>query len=78
MPERLDALDLERFEDMIASPPFALFQARVTAELERARTDCETVIGDVQVCRAQGRCAALRTVLALPAIVAKEIRAKLK
>ena len=70
---RLDSLDAERFRDMVASPPFALFRARIEAELERARGDCEVAAEPRAVTLAQGRSAALRTALALPALILKEI-----
>ena len=70
---RLDSLDAERFRDMVASPPFALLRARLEAELERARGACEGHEERVALYRAQGRCAALRTALALPALILKEI-----
>jgi hypothetical protein len=71
---RLDALDTERFEAMLASPPFALLKARIAAELERARADCETHDERVVIARAQGQVKAFRTVLALPEIMLKEMK----
>jgi hypothetical protein len=58
---------------MLASPPFALYRARIAAELERARTDCETQ-SDVALTRAQGAAKALRTALELPAIMLAEMK----
>lgn len=72
--DRGDALDTERFENMLASPPFALYLKRVAAELERARTDCEKQDELRAIHNAQGRCASLRTVLELPAIMLREMR----
>jgi hypothetical protein len=76
VPDRLDALDTERFADMLASPPFNLLRARIYAELERARGDCETQNDPQALNRAQGRCGALRAVQALPEIMLKEMRRK--
>jgi hypothetical protein len=72
---RTDALDTERFEAMVASPPFALLRARIAAELERARADCETQC-ELVLTRAQGQAKALRTVLDLPASMLREMKAK--
>jgi len=71
--DRLDALDAERFRDMLASPPFVLLKERVTKEWERAREACaqETELRDIY--RAQGRVAALRVALDLPNLILKEI-----
>jgi hypothetical protein len=75
-PDRKDALDIEAFDDMIASAPFAAFLARVTAELDRARGTCETASARLLVVRAQGAAQALRAVVALPARMAQEMHAK--
>lgn len=72
---RHDSLDTERFEAMLASPPFALYQARISAELERARTDCETQC-ELVLARAQGQAKAFRTALELPAMMLAEMRRK--
>lgn len=58
------------------SEPFNLFRSRVLDEIERARLACETKDIDRDVLRAQGRVAALRTALDLPAQILKEIRSK--
>lgn len=71
---RLDSLDLERFEAMVAADPFQLFLMRVQGELSRARTDCETQDEPAAIRRAQGQVKALRTVLALPDIMIAEMR----
>jgi hypothetical protein len=64
---RLDAIDAERFEEMLASESFALLRARIAAELERARTDCESQPELRDIHRAQGAAKALRMTLDLPA-----------
>lgn len=74
--ERLDELDAERFRDMLASPPFALFLARVVAEAERARDTCAGQTDLPELYRAQGAVRALRAVLAIPARILEEIRPK--
>jgi hypothetical protein len=74
---RLDSLDTERFETMIGSPAFALLRARMVAELERARNDCETQCELVQT-RAQGQAKAFRTALDLPAIMLREMKERKK
>jgi hypothetical protein len=68
----LDALDRERFEDMLKSPPFAILAARIAAELERYRGECEKRDG-VELHRSQGAAAALRVVLGLPLAMLKEM-----
>lgn len=75
---RLDQLDAERFEAMVTSPLFALIFARVAGQLERARTDCEIAVDAREVRMAQGRAAALRVVLQLPATMLKEMKAPAK
>lgn len=73
--ERLDSIDEERFREMTESPSFALFRTRISAELERSRTDCEGAYG-IELQRAQGKVKALRTVLALPGLMLSEMKAK--
>jgi hypothetical protein len=70
---RLDGIDAGRFADMLASPSFQLFGARIAAELERSRTDCEMLDG-VALNRAQGKVTAYRTVLDLPARMLAEMK----
>jgi hypothetical protein len=72
---RLDQLDAERFREMLASPPFQLLMARLHAELERARTTCERDNETRDLHRAQGAAGALRSALALPAMILAEIEA---
>lgn len=74
--ERLDQLDAERFRDMLASPPFDILRKRITAELERARMDCERQTNIRDLRRAQGVTSGLRTVLALPEQILKEIESR--
>jgi hypothetical protein len=68
----LDALDRERFEDMLKSPPFAILAARIAAELERYRGECEKRDG-VELHRSQGAAAALRMVRDLPFQILKQM-----
>lgn len=75
---RLDQLDADRFRDMVTSPSFALFTARLKDELERSRLVCEREDDPGLVAKAQGAVAALRSVLAMPAIILKEIESKRK
>lgn len=67
-----DALDRERFADMVASPPFQTLESRIRQELERYRGECEKRDG-VELHRSQGAAAALRVVLGLPAAMLKEM-----
>jgi len=69
-------LEAERFEAMLASPSFGLLRARIAGELERARTDCESQDGALEIHRAQGRVKALRTMLELPINMLKEMKGK--
>ena len=61
---------------MLASRPFAVFQERVTNALLTASGDCEREDDELKLRRAQGRAAALRMVLALPAHIKAEMRPK--
>ena len=71
--ERLDAIDAERFRDMMASPSFALVRSRIDAELGRAREACTQATKRIQIHRAQGSAAALRAVLGMPAQILDEM-----
>jgi hypothetical protein len=73
---RLDDFDARDLKEMLASRPFALLRARLAAELERQRAACERAAEAVELHRAQGAVAALRTALDLPERVLKEIAAK--
>lgn len=72
---RLDGLDREAFQAMMASEPFAIIQARITAELHRAEEACVRSDADLDLRRAQGAVTALRAVLELPMRIFQE-RAK--
>ncbi len=76
--DRFDALDQERFEDMLQSPPFQIFLGRVRATLEVASGDCERLDDESDLRRAQGRAAALRTVLRLPEQIVEEMKEQRK
>jgi L-alanine-DL-glutamate epimerase-like enolase superfamily enzyme len=75
---RLDGIDAERFRAMLASPSFQMFMARVSAELERARTVCETHVDANMVRHAQGAIQFARMVLALPPKMLEEMKPKTK
>ena len=70
-----DAPDRELFERMIKSHQFALYQERVAAELRRAEEACVNEDSPLTVRRAQGRAAALRSVLRLPGLILSEMNA---
>lgn len=73
---RPDAIDAERFGEMIRSPLFALFRARLEAELERTRGQCEHADDELELRRAQGGVKALRAALALPEAIRTEMAKK--
>lgn len=73
---REDALDIEAFETMIASAPWAAFQARLSAELERARLTCEISRDHAEVAHAQGLVHALRVVAGLGPAMLHEMQQK--
>ena len=73
---REDALDIEAFETMLRSMPFAAFLARVGAELERARDTCERSADAVELSRAQGKTSALRVVIGLGPAMLREMQGK--
>jgi hypothetical protein len=68
-----DSIDARRLREMIDSPPYRLVAARVNAELDRALATCERSDVAVTLHRSQGAVAALRTVLAIPELILKEI-----
>ncbi len=70
-PDRLDALDVEAFEKMLASRAFLTLKTRIADELLRAQTGCETAEDKRVLWRAQGAVKALRTVLGLPEQILK-------
>lgn len=71
---RLDALDIEAFETMLASEPFRFYRERVDIELARAQNDCENANDERELRRAQGAAKALRVVLALPEMILKTMK----
>jgi hypothetical protein len=75
-PPRDDALDIEAFETMIASAPFAAFTSRVRDELRRHALTCETSPDSTAIIRAQGAAHALRVVLDLPQGMLKTMKDK--
>lgn len=77
--ERFDQLDRERFRDMVESPPFRSFQARIERELNRLREATEAHSRSIKEIRiAQGGVAALRCVLGLPKQMIEEMKGKPK
>jgi hypothetical protein len=72
---RLDQIDTELFEQMLASGSYQLLRARIAGELERARTDCENQPEPREVYKAQGAVRALRVALELPARILQEMKA---
>jgi hypothetical protein len=77
VPDRLDALDRERFKEMVDSAAFALYSARLMHELDRYRIECEVRDG-TELHRSQGAAAALRVVLGLPGTILKEMAKSLR
>ena len=71
---RMDAIDREAYQAMLARQrtPFQTLQRRIADELERAKELCHREDSKLALRRAQGAVAALRSVLALPARIAKE------
>lgn len=68
-----DKIDAERMRAMLASEPYRLISTRIKAELDRALATCECSADPVALHRAQGAIAALRTVVAIPDLILKEI-----
>lgn len=77
-PSRLDHLDAEEWERIIACPLFALYEARIQAELERQRGACERGDTELEVRRAQGAVGSLRAILSVPRQMLVEMRQKRK
>lgn len=71
---RLDHLDAQRFAEMLASPAWSRFEARVQSELDRLCGTCQGHDSGLSVRRAQGGVAALRAVLSLPQQMLSEMR----
>ncbi len=70
----MDGLEIARFAAMLQSEAFLILRARIEAELDRARNDCENQC-ELVLMRAQGQAKALRTVLALPGMMLAEMKA---
>ena len=70
---RTDALDRERFRDMLASPPFRIFIDRIRGQLERSRAQLEEPAPVEALRETQGTVRALRMVLQLPEVIAAEL-----
>lgn len=73
---RPDAIDAERFREMLGSPLFLLLWDRVAAEQERTQSLCERAEGAVELRRAQGAAQALRAVRAMPQQILGELAKK--
>lgn len=74
--KRFDALDRERFEEMIASPPFAIFRQRIQAALAVNERACQDQADIIELRRAQGAAKALHMVLRLPEQIVEEMKEK--
>lgn len=74
---KLDGFDAKEMRELIGSRAWGRIRDRLEKELERHRGACERCEG-VELYRAQGSAAALRTALALPGQVLKEIEAATK
>jgi len=72
--QKPDAIDLEHLQQTVGTRGFQLIDTRVQDMLATARASLETQADPHDFYRAQGRVEALRRVLELPAILAKEIR----
>lgn len=72
--KKIDSLEAERFEAMIASEAFAILRKRIAAFLDRSRVECESRHEPSALYRAQGAVAALRTVLDLPQMITDEMQ----
>jgi hypothetical protein len=71
---RFDAIDAERFAEMLESESFRLVLERLEAEYVRASHECETATDLPQIYRAQGRVAALVTALRIPDQIRQEMQ----
>lgn len=74
--KRFDALETERFREMLASEPFQKYTARLNEMLTTAARECENEDDDRRLRRAQGRALALRAVLGVPDRILAEMRAR--
>ncbi len=72
---RLDALDIEKFEQLIAGELFKIIWDRVTAELKRVQETCEKGDSELEIRRAQGAVKFGRMVVNMPEMLLAEMRA---
>lgn len=71
---RLDELDAEQFERMLASKPWAIYQARLALMWDQAATRCQKENNDVELRRAQGAAVALEAVFGVPKTILHELK----
>ena len=74
--DRGDAIDREKFREMLESPAFARLRTRIVQETSRALTECATSDSRREIHRAQGAAAMGNTILRMPDIILEEMNHK--
>jgi hypothetical protein len=72
--DRLDELDLEQFERMLASKSWHIYEQRLVLELERLSKRCVIEKDEIELRRAQGAATAVQAVMTYPRTILDELR----
>jgi len=76
--EPSDALERDRFREMLESDAFRRYTARVSRELVRVMDDCHNLDEPRDIYRAQGAAKMVEAILILPARILAEMEPKKK
>jgi hypothetical protein len=71
---RLDDLDAEQFERMLASKSWQIYSERLALEWDRVATRCTTEKDELELRRAQGAAGALQSAMAMPRTILEDLR----
>jgi hypothetical protein len=71
---RLDELDSEQFQRMLASKSWQIYSERLAVMWDQLSVRCFTEKDDIELRRAQGAAAALQSVMACPRTILDELR----
>ena len=72
-----DSADLDALQELVRSPGFQLYAARINEELERRRAELETAEKLEAIKGSQGLIKGLRIALEIPGILIEEVKAQL-
>lgn len=76
MRQPLDRIDLQHVQEVTLTRGYQIFDHFIQRMAEEARTALETADTHIEVCRLQGRLAALREVVRIPEKVRTEVNAR--